>query len=159
MFIVTDSENPFSYTIKSWSIITDPSDPLKDIKVTIKVYLNDSLIEDLTTSSKVDGDQICTETTIPLKGSKRYFLHYTREKIYNINFDYYIAFKAQYITKNLQVSMDLPSDIDALFIERGTTDDFITVKNSKNYIKKVYKGVILPKQGFIFALRNKASIN
>ena len=93
------------------------------------------------------------ETTISLKGKKRYFIQYTREKQYNINDDYYIAFRARYLTKNLTVSLELPQDIEALFVERGTTKNFMNVKNSKHHIKKVFKGVIFPRQGYIFVLK------
>lgn len=151
IFIVTESEKEFSYPIKSWTITDD--DDNENIRQSIKVCVDGKTMSDLKTSTKREGDEICSETLIPLKGKKRYFLQYTREKIYNINEDYYIAYRAKYITKNLKVSLELPDDIEALFVERGTTNEFLNVKNSKHHIKKSYKGVIFPKQGYIFALK------
>lgn len=151
MYIVAESEKEFSFPIKSWTITGDEQNG--KIKQTINVSVDSKAMKDLKTTTKREGDEICSETLIPLKGKKRYFLQYTREKIYNINEDYYIAYRAKYITKNLKVSLELPDDIEALFVERGTTDEFLNVKNSKHHIKKSYKGVIFPKQGYIFALK------
>ena len=50
-------------------------------------------------------------------------------------------------------NLDYPDDIDAIFTCRGTQLDFEDVKNSKRRIEKKYKSIILPRQGYIFALR------
>lgn len=151
LYIVAESEKEFSYPIKTWTI-TDDDNP-ENISHSIKVCVDGNTLSELVTTATREGDEICSETLIPLKGKKRYFLQYTREKIYNINEDFYIAYRAKYITKNLKVSLELPDDIEALFVERGTTAEFMNVKNSKHHIKKSYKGVIFPKQGYIFALK------
>lgn len=152
MYIVAESDKAFSYPIKSWTIANEQSSKT-DYKETLNVCLDGITLNNLKSTQTRDGNEICSETNIPLQGKKRYFLQYTREKTYNINEDYYIGFKAKYLTKNLKVSLELPEDIEAVFIERGTSDEFKNVKNSKNHIKKVYKGVIFPKQGYIFALK------
>lgn len=153
MYIVTESEKEFSYPIKSWTITDDDPSDVQQTGHDLKVYVDGTLLSNLHTETKRDGDEICNETTISLKGKKRYFIQYTREKQYNINDDYYIAFRARYLTKNLTVSLELPQDIEALFVERGTTKNFMNVKNSKHHIKKVFKGVIFPRQGYIFVLK------
>ncbi|HAP28970.1 MAG TPA: hypothetical protein DCR26_02515 [Porphyromonadaceae bacterium] len=99
------------------------------------------------------GNQTINSSTVLLKGKKQYLVSYTREKVYDINQDYYIGLKSQYLVRNLTVSLHLPDDIEALFIERGTNLSFITVKKTKNCIKMKLKGVIFPKQGYIFALK------
>ena len=73
--------------------------------------------------------------------------------IYNINEDYYIGFRAKYIVNRLRVCLDYPDDIDVIFTCRGTQLDFEDVNNSKRRIEKKYKGIILPRQGYIFALQ------
>ena len=99
------------------------------------------------------NDDICHEQKVRLKGSTKYEIHYVREKTYNINEDYYIGFRAKYIVNKLRVCLDYPDDIDAIFTCRGTQLDFEDVKNSKRRIEKKYKSIILPRQGYIFALR------
>lgn len=52
--------------------------------------------------------------------------------------------------------LNLPDDIEAMFICRGTQLDFddITTGSPKR-IEKKYKGIILPRQGYVFALHVK----
>ena len=99
---------------------------------------------------------ICKELEIELKCSTKYDIQYTREKIYNIDDDYYIGFRPKYIVNKLRVCLNLPDDIEAIFTCRGTQHDFddITTGSSKR-IEKKYKGIILPRQGYIYALHIK----
>ena len=151
MYIVADSEKEFTYPIKSWTVVDNNSE--KNFESSLQVNIDGIRVPDSSTTITRVGNEICNEAKIKLHGKKRYFIQYTREKVYNINEDYYIAYKAQYLTRNLKVSLELPNDIEALFIERGTTENFKNVNNSKHHIKKIYKGVIFPRQGYIFALK------
>ena len=98
-------------------------------------------------------NNLCSEQRIVLSGSLKYEIKYTREKVYNLDEDYYLGLRAKYITNNLRVCLELPDDIEAIFTCRGTQKDFEDVKNTKNAIEKKYKGIVLPRQGYIFALR------
>jgi hypothetical protein len=53
----------------------------------------------------------------------------------------------------MHVAIELPEGLEGLFLERGTNQDFEIVKNTKQNIKLRYKGIIFPKQGYIFVLR------
>lgn len=152
MYIVTESEKKFDYTLTGWLVEDDEAEYKSSIE-TLEVSVDGELMKNLKTEDSKDGNEIKRETKIPLSGKRKYFLQYTRKQKYCIFNDYYIAYKAKYITNGLKVSLELPEDIEALFIERGTVNDFQNVKNSKSHIKKNYKGVIFPKQGYIFALK------
>ena len=71
--------------------------------------------------------------------------------------DHDLSFRAKYIVRDMVVSINLPSDIHATFLCRGTPNDFITVKNDETNKEFIYKGLILQRQGFIFALHKKFS--
>lgn len=152
MFIVVESDKKFDYTITSW-LVEDENQANGRSSETLQVVVDNKKLSNLKTIIKKDGTEIKRETIIPLSGKKRYFLQYSRVQQYCIFDDYYIAFRAKYITNGLKVSLELPQDIEALFIERGTMEEFQNVKISKSHIKKLYKNVIFPKQGYIFALK------
>ena len=154
MDIVTETDKPFDYTIKSW-VAENPQHPDGKVTETLEVFVDSKKRTDLNTNSIQDGGDKRTETKVTLSGKKRYSLQYSRKQTYNIFDDYYIGYRARFITHNMNVSLELPSDIEAIFIERGTVNSFRNVKTDKSHIKKRYKGVIFPKQGYIFALRVK----
>lgn len=147
--LIADGTNEFGYPLKSWLRVSD------------NTYQN--TIDNFTINGKApklgeckttrDGDNVCHEHIIPMKGSTRYNIKYTRTKVYSLDEDFYIGFRAKYIVKGLRVCLDYPEDMDAIFTCRGTHDDFEDVKKSKRCIEKKYEGVILPRQGYIFVLR------
>lgn len=75
--------------------------------------------------------------------------------MYSLKDDHFIGFRAKYIVKDLRVCLEYPDDIDAQFICRGIQKEFRDVirGQSKNKIEKRYSGIILPKQGYVFALQ------
>lgn len=154
--LMSDTSNKIHYLMKSWTIVNEGDDYKDSI---IDLTVNDEKpipknIKDL--GSKKDKESgLCHTQEITLCGSNKYAIKYTRVKTYNINSDYYIGFKAKYIVKDLRVHLFLPEDIDATFISRGTQNEFVDVNNIKNQIEKRYKGIVLPRQGFIFALKIK----
>ena len=68
---------------------------------------------------------------------------------------YIIGFRPKYIVNKLRVCLNLPDDIDAIFTCRGTQQDFEDIPTNSKRIEKKYKGIILPRQGYIFVLRVK----
>lgn len=118
-----------------------------------KIYVDNVKPQLKINTPHVTSNEIIHSATVSLQGKKQYQVSYTREKTYNINEDYYIGLKSQFLVRNLTVSLQLPDGIEAIFIERGTNIGFQTVKNSKECIKMKLKGVIFPKQGYIFALK------
>lgn len=96
-----------------------------------------------------------SRTTVDFARKYKYEIKYTREKTYNIDDDYYVGFRAKYIVNKLRVCLDLPNEIEAIFTCRGTQKDFEDVGNNVNRIEKRYRGIVLPRQGYIFALKRK----
>lgn len=148
--LIADSTDEFEYPLKTWTRVKEKE--TYENKITELIVNNQTpIIENV--GEYHENDDICHEQKVKLKGSTKYEIRYVREKTYNINEDYYIGFRAKYIVNKLRVCLDYPDDIDAIFTCRGTQLDFEDVKNSKRRIEKKYKSIILPRQGYIFALR------
>ena len=151
--LVAASKKRFTYPLKTWTNVKDK-----------KTYSN--IITEFTVNGEkpkfkekpdyVDNGNICNERLVELKGNTVYELQYIREKIYNIEDDHYIGFQAKYIVNGLKVSIEYPEDIDVQFVQRGTQHRFEDRPHAaRNHIEKWYKGIILPQQGYIFALQQK----
>lgn len=147
--LIADSDKEIAYPLKSWLRVSDNSYQNKIDNFTVNGKAPNM---GKCNTTKVE-DNICHEYIITMKGSTKYNIKYTRTQIYSLDEDYYIGFRAKYIVKGLRVCLDYPEDMDAIFTCRGTQYDFEDVKKSKRCIEKKYEGVILPRQGYIFALR------
>lgn len=149
--LIAENSDKFVYPIKTWTNVNDKV-VYKEIITEFKV--NGKKIElEKTENNKINNNEICFEQIVKLKGHTKYEIQYTKEKTYNINDDYYIGFRARYITNKLRVDLNLPEDLNAMFICRGTQNDFEDIKScSTKKISKKYKGIILPRQGYIFSL-------
>lgn len=148
--LIADSKSEFKYPLKTWTkVVNRECYENKITEITVNGETPD--VEDV--KEYKEKDNICHEQKIKLQGSTKYEIKYIREKTYNINEDYYIGFRAKYIVNRLRVCLDYPENIDAIFICRGTQLDFEDVKCSSGRIEKKYKSIILPRQGYIFALR------
>lgn len=148
--LIADSTHKFEYPFKTWTRVKENS--IYQNKFT-ELTVNGVEPSILGNREYQDNGAICHEQKVLLKGATKYEIRYKREKIYNINEDYYIGFRAKYIVNRLRVCLDYPDDIDVIFTCRGTQLDFEDVNNSKRRIEKKYKGIILPRQGYIFALQ------
>ena len=148
--LIAESNDEFIYPLKTWTRIERDGMCQNTIENFLVNGNEIDLGECITTQ---DGDNICHEYRIKLKGFQKYSIKYTQIKIYNLYTDFYIGFRAKYIVNRLRVSLDYPEDLDVIFTCRGTQDDFEDVKRTKRCIEKKYKGVILPRQGFLFAIR------
>lgn len=150
--IIAETADSFLFPIKTWTQVDDKTS--YSSKIT-EFIVKGRIIELGNESVTRINNEVCQEYKVPLAGSTKYEIQYTREKVYNINHDYYIGFRANYIVNKLRVSLELPDDLDALFTCRGTQDDFENVRNTgkKRRIEKKYKGIILPRQGYLFSLR------
>lgn len=93
-----------------------------------------------------------SERTFVMEGSEKYEIRYVREKIYSIDTDYYIGFRAKYLVNGLSVTLSLPEGIEAMFISRGEQHDYKDDINP-DCISKKYRGILFPRQGYTFALR------
>lgn len=154
--LIAETEEKFKYPLKTWTKVKN--------KETYTNNLSNLLVNKKKPSIETrdefeeEGD-ICQEIYVTLQGATKYEIKYTREKTYNIDEDYYIGFRAKYIVNNFRVCLDYPDDIEVIFTCRGTQKDFEDVRCTKRRIEKKYKGIILPRQGYIFALRRKWNEN
>lgn len=152
-YLISESKDKFVYPMKSWLLAAPGKDPQSSIS---EITINEESYQNISTPEPYKDPKtgyICQEFNVTLQGSTRYSVKYQREQEYNINDDYYIGFRSLYILNGMKVCLDLPENINATFLERGTQNQFETIKKSKNRIEMKYKGIVLPKQGYIFALQ------
>ncbi len=151
--LIADNSNSFIYPIKSWVTISEGNHKWFKNEITrISINEKNLSLEDNMKESKKEGDSYCETVNVSLSGASRYGIKYTRVRQYSINDDNYIGFRAHYIVNKLRVCIDAPDDIKVLFTCRGTTNDFEDVPQKGKRIEKKYKGLILPRQGFLFIL-------
>lgn len=152
--LISETTDKIPYPIKTWTTITNKQEYTNKITQITVNGNKPNEISNIVEKKDVEGS-LCQEQQIFLQGSTKYEIKYTREKTYNIDDDYYVGFRAKYIVNKLRVCLDLPNEIDAIFTCRGTQNDFEDVSNSDNRIEKRYRGIVLPRQGYIFALKRK----
>lgn len=152
--LIAESTGKFDYPLKTWTRVLDG----KRYENRITSFTVDNVSITLpAVKLKTEADSNKSEEhRIELKGKKNYEINYTREKVYDLTDDHYIGFRAKYIVKDLRVNFECPDDIGVQFACRGTQNDFTDVVPAKsNKMEKKYKGIILPRQGYIFALQKK----
>lgn len=152
--LISETTDKIPYPIKTWTTIKNKQEYTNRITQITVNGNKPNEIKNLGEKKDVEGS-LCQEQQLFLQGSTKYEIKYTREKTYNINDDYYVGFRARYIVNKLRVCLDLPNEIDAIFTCRGTQKDFEDVSNSGNRIEKRYRGIVLPRQGYIFALKRR----
>ena len=150
--LIAESKAKFEYPLKTWAVLKPGEEyPKTRLELTVNGSAPKEIIDKGITR---DTDMnYCKEQRVVLKGATKYNIKYTRVKTYNMNEDYYLGLRAKYIINNLRVSIELPDGIAAQFVCRGTQKDFEDVNNREKRIEKKYKGIVLPRQGYIFALR------
>lgn len=67
--------------------------------------------------------------------------------------DFDLSFRAAYIVKDMTIRLNLPEDLSAKFICRGTVNDFTCIKDDQTTKEYLYKGLVLQRQGYTFALQ------
>lgn len=103
-----------------------------------------------------NGTVICT-LDMTLEGSECYSLKRKMTKIYSLEYDYTIGFRAKTILNNSRVRVfnDMYEDLEIAFVTRGTLNDFKKIKKRSDYLEYEYKGLILQKQGYVLVLKCK----
>lgn len=147
-----ETSKGFDYPIKTW-----PFCPFQDedaLKV-LDLHVDSAPVEVQRVDPKKykEDPNKCTIYEVTLQDKQSYNLRYKREQVYSVFDDNFIAFKALYIVNNLTVSLSHPEDINVKFIPRGTNHDFECHQETSTYIKNVYDGILLPKQGYVFILQ------
>ena len=152
--LISETTDEIKYPIKSWTKIKDRIHYTNSIT---QITVNGNKPTDIKYIGErqdVEGS-LCQEQQLSLQGFTKYEIKYTREKTYNIDDDYYVGFRAKYIVNKLRVCLVLPNEIEAIFTSRGTQKDFEDIINKNNQIERRYRGIVLPRQGYIFSLKQK----
>lgn len=160
--LVFEKEGEADIAFKTWI------NGVKDLQKGIDYYCkykcwvddNEQIID--TKEDLKDENQYSVINTVKVNNTNKrqvHQVHIERDKKYLFALDYDISFRAKYIVKDMTITLNLPDDINATFICRGTPKEFIKVKETKNTIEYMYKGLILHRQGYIFALHRALDIN
>lgn len=144
------SKDPFVYPLRSWGQAKSISDYKCEVS---KLEVNGVKQDNITKKKSISEDIVCAETEIPLTGYTEYNIKYKRVRVYSLRNDFFIGFQAQYIVKRFRVSLTHPKDLKVVFTCRGTQKDFQETAKTSTRIGEEYKGIILPRQGYIFVLQ------
>lgn len=152
--LVASTRDEIEHHLKTWTRVGEGRNFTNTItRITVEGGTPDGLGE--VTATRRDEGYIIHEQPLKLRGKDKYRIRYTREKTYEFEKDYYVGFMAQYIVHHLEVKLTLPNDLDALFICRGTQNEYEDCGTTRGQIKKEYNGIVLPRQGYIFALKRR----
>lgn len=150
--IIAESEAVLNYPVFTKTTISpEIGKPEECVKHTI--FLDGVEFIKAETKHRRCGEDVIMETSIPLGGAKKYHFKFIIEKKYDLNKDFTICYGAKRYIHTMHVSLLLDEGISAEFIDRGEFKSFTEVKKSKQNIIIAHTGVILPRQGFIFALK------
>lgn len=152
--IITESEKQFELPMSTWLDVEGllPG----EYSVRIKEFVVNGTDAETQVEEKQTGSVYEHHCKALLSGSKKYEVKQRRTKIYNIDKDYDISYRARYMVNKLEVELKYPEeDFDVNFIARGTTKCFTDVHTCKGLLSKQYKGIILPQQGYIFILNER----
>lgn len=153
--LVADSVDKFVYPLKNWIRTSTNGVNIKSTMVSFVVN-NKEKVKDIKPKETTKSGERCDEYNILLKGEKIYHIKYQLEKEFSIFDDHCKGFKAKYIVKNCRLNLEVPNNIHMQFETRGTIGDFEDKGVQKpNKISKYYKGILLPKQGFIVAFQKQ----
>ena len=154
--LVADSKDKFIYPLKNW--IKTSANGKSVIKSTmISFIVNEKeKVKDVKPIVTFNNGERCEEFDVLLRGEKLYHIKYRIEKEFSIFEDHCKGFKAKYIVKNCRLNLEVPTNIHVQFESRGTLRDFEDKGiQTTNKITKHYRGILLPKQGFIVAFQKQ----
>ena len=152
--LIAETPNRFELPFGSWTNVKDVPKALYYSEVK-KYTINEKEARIIDEKKIVENDVLYHEVIAELKGSTKYEITQVREKKYLFDRDYDISFRAKYIIHKLKVRLCIPDDLEATFLCRGTAEDFKDVNSKENCLEKRYKGLILPRQGYVFILKRK----
>lgn len=150
--IITETNDEIDFPVKTWTVV----DNIDAFKTSIDYFrVNEEDKELKLIKSSVDDYGKREEFNVKLKGATKYSIKQKKTKIYNLEKDYIIGFRAAFIVNNYRIRIDYPEDINLLFTCRGTQNDFEDMNSKNHSLEKKYKGVLLPRQGFVCGLQKK----
>lgn len=151
--LIAEEKNEIDFPLKSW-INVEGLDK-NDFHVKISDYLvNNKPAVVVEQTNKINLGIHEFSHVVKLKGELRYEISKTIEKKYSLEKDFVIAFKAQYIINKMTVRLTYPaSDLVVDFYTRGAVEDYKATDKRDGFLEMKYKSILLPKQGYIIALK------
>lgn len=153
--LIAENESNFVLPYKSWISAEGLSKNDYYIR-NIDYTVNGNSVElKEETSISNDGKKYQYSSEVELSGSKKYEVTRKHEKQYLFEKDHHISFRAKHIVNKLVVRVSYPNDMNVEFVCRGTIKDFKETVIASGVIEERYKGIILPRQGYVFVLSRK----
>lgn len=157
--LAAKNKDEFCHPIKMWTPVKGSNDYRTEIT---EIKLDGEDIEGTDAEcDETDGEQLHRiEKRLRLAGKTKYPIKYKRTSVYNIKNDNTLGFNAEYIVNDLTVSLSLPEELSATFVNCGTLKKFsIGNSDGDRQMERKYEGIILPKQGYVFALQHREHNN
>lgn len=155
--LVTEKEGDIDIPFSTWMNGIKGLEKNKDYYCKLECKINNIIQSPVIEEEYVNDDNEYIVKHITkvhnTKEKEKYQVSIYRERKYIFELDYDISFRAKFIVKDMTISLNIPQDMEATFICRGTPKDFIKVKNSKTTKEYLYKGLVLQRQGYTFALQ------
>ena len=151
--LIADSTKEFDFPLKSWLDVEGLQDD--DYFVNVSDYkVNGESATIKSTTSTVKNGCHRFEQIITLKGATKYEISKLVDKQYSLDKDFAICFRALYIINKFTLSYSGPEDINTNFYSRGTVENFKPFGEDRyNGFTRKHKGLILPNQGYVIALK------
>jgi len=150
--LIAEDKTKFEFPLKSW--INVEGLEKSDYHVKVSEYLvNNKEPKNVRYKESVINNIHEYVCTIDLEGELKYDISKKIEKKYSFNKDFDISFRAQFIINRLNVRIRHPKNIRANFISRGTVENFKEVNCTCDSLEMKYKGILLPNQGYVIALK------
>lgn len=153
--MVSENTEPIKIPWKSWTKDCDEYEIINhqiivDGEIQRKKE-DDNNIED----EKREGDELVFEVPILLSGQEQYEVEALLEKKFSFKKDFYRGYIASYIVNGMILSVTHPADLDLCLVERGTCKKFDIISKTETTLVARYNGLILPRQGYVLALKHK----
>lgn len=153
-----DDGERLTHKIKVW---TPVNDNLRYQSTMEEIKVGDDIVQVEEKTNNQLGDRGGVERTyeLSLEGKERYKVSYRLSASYYLEDDNCVGLDAEYMIKDLRVSLTLPTELETNFINRGTLKGFENVRAGNNITTKKSKGVILPHQGYVFVITRRHNNN
>lgn len=154
-----ENKSAFTHEIRVW---TPVSDELRYNTTMGEISVDDEIVNVEEKINRNLGDKGGVERVyeVPLKGKNQYKVIYRRRASYYLEDDCCEGLDAAYMIKNLNVSLTLPPELKAFFVNHGTLKGFESMRtNGNNMMKRRSKGIVLPHQGYVFVITRRHNNN
>lgn len=150
--LIADTDKEISFPQKNWIRVKE--DDADKVYSRMTIFVDGEEVEKC--EGKMNGAGVLyLACNLQMSGKTRYEIRRIIEKRYNIEEDDYLGYRATFLTHNLTVTVAHEPDMHLTFIERGTENDFKERKLDENCCEYRYKGLILPRQGYVILLTKK----